>query len=135
MSGDTLNNPFHPEGKGGSPCEKRKEITTEIGDLNRSDARYTVTKLKQLSFLFTSNGFSVMLDHTYIEELPGKVAAFLFGSNFDHVAPTPRKSINGGGIASGVSLVRASSLCSATDDSEGSLANICDVGAVEFEKL
>lgn len=110
----------------------------ERGDLNRSDARYTVTKLKQLSFLFTSNGFSVMLDHTYIEELPGKGYSFfsfcVAGSNFDHVAPTPRKSINGGGIASGGSLlVRTSSPCSATADSECSLANIS--AAVEFEKL
>lgn len=47
--------------------------------------------------------FSAMLDHTYIEELPGKKSLqlfvlFCFGSNFDQVAPTPRKSINGGGI-------------------------------------
>lgn len=36
---------------------ERKEMRREIGDMNRNDASNTVTKVEQLSFLFTSNGF------------------------------------------------------------------------------
>lgn len=76
-----------------------------------------------------------MLDHTYIQELPGNFAAF--GSS-DHVAPTPRKSKNGGGTPSGGSLFTTLSLIPAThadDDDDASLPLLPATDDDEFNKL
>lgn len=114
--------------------KERKRITTEIGgEVWFSEQKWRKEHSDQTEATILSVYLEWLLSnvgpHLYWGA-SGEGCSFLFGSNFDHVAPTPRKSINGGGIASEGSLC-ASSLCSATDDSEPSLPNIC---AVEFEK-
>lgn len=63
-----------------------------------------------------------------MEKKKGCIAAFWLVYNFDHVAPTPRKSINGIASEGGGLLIRTWSLwfsaAAATDDSETSLPNV-----------
>lgn len=119
---------------------KQNHIQRQVISLSTFQWRkaYRVTKLQQLFLSICLEWLlSYVGPHLYWGT-SGKVCSFWIYQIY-HVAPTPRKSINGGGAASGGSPIRTLFLSSAkdVDDDDGSLAKEtwAVVDAEEFEKL